>query len=91
MAARQSALKRAKWRPVNRLPVSPLISRGLEIAERRLGMAEVCRRFGSPSSAVVAWRLGDAAMPDAQFLVLVDMLLEIDPHWTNRAAGEPPA
>jgi hypothetical protein len=74
---------------VNRLPVSPLVSRGLQIAEKHLGLDELCRRLGAPSSSLVAWRLGHTSMPDAKFLILVDMLLEIDPHWTNRAAGEP--
>jgi hypothetical protein len=68
---------------VQRLPVNPLISRGLELAEKRLGMTELCKRLGSPPSAVIAWRQGDTTMPEGKFLILVDLLTELDPDWTN--------
>ena len=66
---------------MNRLPVSPLISKGLEIAEKRLGMTELSVRLGSPAGTINAWRLGHSAMPEQKFHLLVDLLLEIDPTW----------
>jgi hypothetical protein len=69
---------------MNRLPVNPLIERGLEMAEQRLGMGELCKRLDSPSSSIEAWRLGHTTMPDGKFLLLVEVLMQIDPHWTNQ-------
>jgi hypothetical protein len=70
---------------MHRLPASPLISRGLEIAEKRLGMTELSVRLGSPAGAIMAWRLGHATMPEYKFLKLVDVLMEIDPSWNDKA------
>jgi len=66
---------------MHRLPVSPLIAKGLEIAERKLGMTELSVRLGSPVGTINAWRLGHSVMPDQKFRLLVDLLLEIDPSW----------
>lgn len=66
---------------MHRLPASPLISKGLEIAERKLGMTELSVRLGSPAGTIKAWRLGHSAMPEQKFKLLVDLLLEIDPTW----------
>lgn len=41
---------------MHRLPVSPLIGKGLEIAERELGMTELSVRLGSPEGTINAWR-----------------------------------
>jgi hypothetical protein len=70
---------------MNRLPASPLISKGLEIAEKYLGMEELCRRLGAPDSTIKAWRFGHATMPERKFLLLVDILMELDPNWTDKA------
>ena len=64
---------------MNRRPVSPLILRGLELAEKHLGIDPLCKRLGTAPETVQAWRVGSAEMSDAQFLKLVDLLLEIDP------------
>ena len=72
---------------MQRMPVNPLVSRGLELAEKRLGLGELCKRLESPSGSIEAWRLGHTEMPSAKFLVLVDILMEIDPHWTNKTAA----
>jgi len=69
---------------MNRLPTSPLISRGLEIAEKRLGIDELTVRLNAPETSIRAWRLGHASMPEYKFLKLVDILTEIDPDWTDR-------
>ena len=69
---------------MNRLPASPLISKGLEVAEKHLGIEELCRRLGGPDSTK-AWRFGHATMPDHKFLLLVDILTELDPNWTDKA------
>jgi transcriptional regulator with XRE-family HTH domain len=49
------------------------------MVEKHLGIEELCRRLGTTASTLQAWRLGHEEMPDAQFLKLVDLLLEIDP------------
>ena len=69
---------------VNRIPVSPLVMRGLEIAEKHLRMAELCERLGTTPTTVQAWRLGHAEMPDRTFLALVDLLTELEPGWMSR-------
>jgi len=63
---------------------SSLISRGLEIAEKRLGIDELTVRLNAPETSIRAWRLGHASMPEYKFLKLVDILTEIDPDWTDR-------
>jgi len=68
---------------VKRLAASPLITRALDVAEKRLGMDELCHRLAAPETLVRAWRLGQAAMPEYKFLRLVDILTELDPSWTE--------
>jgi CheY-like chemotaxis protein len=71
-------------RQMNRLPTSPLISKGLEIAERHLGIGELSRRLAATEMTIRAWRFGDAQMAESDFLRLVDILTAIDPKWTDR-------
>lgn len=66
---------------MNRLPISPLVTRGLGIAERHLGIAELAKRLGATESAVRSWQLGLAEMPDREFLMLADLLNEIGEPW----------
>ena len=61
------------------MPVSPLITKGLEIAEKRLGMEELAKRMHTTDSLIRAWRMGHATMPDYKFLRLVDILNELEP------------
>jgi hypothetical protein len=68
---------------VDRLPANPLVSRGLDIAQRHLGIAELSRLLGSPASTINAWRSGKSAMPRNKFLLLVDLLMQIDPKWKS--------
>jgi len=63
------------------MAVSPLIIKGLQIAESRLGMEELSRRLGAPDTLVRAWRMGHVTMPQRKFLALVDILTELDPSW----------
>ena len=56
-----------------------MILSGLEIAEKHFGIDELCRRLRTTPATLQAWRVGQEEMPDAQFLDLVDLLLEIDP------------
>jgi hypothetical protein len=67
---------------VNRGPVSPLIIKGIEIAQARLGMEELSKRLEASETLVRAWQLGHIAMPESKFLRLVDILTELDPKWT---------
>lgn len=59
---------------MNRLPVNPLIARGLRIAEEELGTAGLAARLGVAAGAIDDWRMGLAAMPQDKFLELVDVL-----------------
>lgn len=70
---------------MNRVPTSPLVTKGLEIAEKRLGVEELSKRLGAPESTIHAWRFGHATMPEYKFLRLVDILTELDPDWTDQA------
>ena len=67
---------------MNRVAVSPLITKGIEIAQGRLGVDELCERLDAPETLVRAWQLGHVAMPESKFLRLVDILTELDPKWT---------
>lgn len=66
---------------MERLPASPLIAKGLDIAQRHFGMRELSTRLGSPAGTINAWRLGQTTMPQQKFHLLVDLLLEIAPTW----------
>jgi CheY-like chemotaxis protein len=68
---------------MKRLPVSPLVAKALEIAERRLGLQQLCLRLGVPEVVMHAWRLGDIEIPNEKFFLLVDLLTGLDPHWSN--------
>lgn len=68
---------------MNRIPVSPLISRGLEIAQQRLGTDELCKRLGAPAALIQAWQFGYTPMPENKFLELVDVLTGLDPNWAE--------
>ena len=57
--------------------------RGLELAEKRLGIDELSQRLAAPATEIRAWRFGHAEMPHEKFLRLVDLLLELDPAWFN--------
>jgi CheY-like chemotaxis protein len=70
---------------MNRLPASPLAMKGLELAEKRLGMEELSARLGVPAELIRAWRLGHAEMPHQAFLRLVDVVSALDPGWTQHA------
>jgi hypothetical protein len=70
---------------MNRIAASPLVTRGLEIAEKRLGMDELCRQLNVSESSIRAWMLGHATMPEYKFLRLVDILTELEPQWIDKA------
>jgi hypothetical protein len=59
--------------------------RGLTIAERRLGIEELCKRLGAPETMVRGWQMGLDEMPDKTFLELVDILTDLEPDfWTHK-------
>ena len=66
---------------VNRLPASPLVTRAIDVAVKRLGMKELSERLGSPESSIEAWRMGHATMPEYKFLKLVDILTDLVIDW----------
>jgi transcriptional regulator with XRE-family HTH domain len=62
-------------------PPSPLIARGLEAAEQRLGADQLAKRLGVSQRAIAAWRLGNATMPESKFLKLVKILTQLGIPW----------
>jgi hypothetical protein len=70
---------------MKRMPASPLISKGLEIAENHLGIEELANRLHTVPSIIHAWLRGHATMPEYKFLRLVDILNELEPDWTDHA------
>jgi CheY-like chemotaxis protein len=73
----------AKIRRMNRLPASPLVKRALDIAEKHLGLQELCARLGAHEMSVQSWRFGHAEMPHQKFLLLVDLLTQLEPRWSD--------
>jgi len=70
---------------MNRIPVSPIIGKALEIAEKRLGVVELAKRLYTTVSLIQAWRMDHATMPEYKFLRLADLLNELEPDWTKDA------
>ena len=64
-------------------PGNTLVVRAIEVAEQRLGMEELARRLKTPDTTVRAWRDRHATMPERKFLLLVDVLAELDVTWTD--------
>jgi hypothetical protein len=60
-----------------------LITRALDVAEKRLGKRELSEQLGSPESSIQAWRMGHATMPEYKFLKLVDILTELAVTWDD--------
>jgi len=54
---------------------------GLELAEKRLGMDELCRRLGATRLSIEGWRSGETEMPDREFLRLVELISVLEPGW----------
>jgi hypothetical protein len=74
---------------MNRLAANPLIGRALDVAEKRLGIEELCRRLIVPEATIRAWRFGHTTMPEDKFQRLVDVLLEIEPTWIDWDEAKP--
>lgn len=74
---------------MKRVEPSPLISRTLEVVEKKIGIQELCLRLGSPEHLIRAWLLGHASMPEYKFLRLVDLLTELDATWTDWDEAKP--
>ena len=83
----ESQRKRESRARANGTPAASLVKHALEVAEKRLGIQELSRRFSAPDATVRAWRDGLAAMPKPTFLLLVDVLTELDPTWKDWDEG----
>jgi hypothetical protein len=57
---------------MNRLPLSPLVNRAFETAEKHLGIDDLSKRLEAPATTIRAWRFGHVAMHDHMLLRLVD-------------------
>ena len=68
---------------MNRMPVSPLVMKALELAENRLGIDELSRRLGAPETTIRDWRMGFATMPERKWFRLVDIVMDLQPGWDN--------
>jgi transcriptional regulator with XRE-family HTH domain len=55
--------------------------------EKRLGIDELCRRLGVAEAAVRSWQTGGMAMPDEDFLKLIDLVTDVEPDFW--AGGKP--
>ena len=53
------------------------------MAEKHLGIDELCRRLVVPESLIRSWEMGTATMPEYKFLRLVDIITELDPSWID--------
>lgn len=62
-------------------PASPLIARAIDVAEKHLGMEELSRRLATPEAIIQSWRMGRAAMPQSDFLRLIDVLTSLNVQW----------
>jgi hypothetical protein len=69
------------------LPVSPLIARALEVAEKHLGKKVLSERLECPDTSIDAWRRGQATMPQSKSLQLIDILKELDIAWDDWNPG----
>jgi len=56
----------------------------LAVAEKRLGIDELCQRLGVPEAAVRAWQTGAVEMRDKDFLRLIDIVTDIEPEFWSR-------
>ena len=70
---------------MKRLPASPLVMKGLELAEKHLGIEALSAGLGVPGARIRAWRLGEEAMPQPAFLKLVDLVAALEPAWSAKA------
>ena len=68
---------------MKRVDPTPLVARALDVAEKYLGMEELCHRLVVAQPTLRAWRSGQAAMPEYKFLRLVDILTELHPGWSD--------
>jgi hypothetical protein len=58
---------------------SGIVRRAIETAEQYLGGEGLCLRLGVPASTIAAWHLGFLAMPDGDFLRLLEIATELRP------------
>jgi len=68
---------------MDRLPVSPIVTRVIVLAAGKLGMEQLARRMNVPEALLMAWRDGQAAIPRGEFLRLVEILLDLDIGWDD--------
>jgi hypothetical protein len=72
-----------------RHPLSSIVQRAIEFAQKRLGMEEFARQIGAPPTIIAAWRIGAVAVPDATFLRVIELVTALDPNfWLQRRAGK---
>lgn len=58
-----------------------LARRAIEVAESKIGMEDLARRLGAPESIVRAWRDGRESMPPRKYVLLIDVMADVDPGW----------
>jgi len=44
-------------------------------------MEELVRRLKAPESTVRAWRDGHGAIPQKKFVLLIEVMADVNPHW----------
>ena len=58
--------------------------RALAVAEKRLGIEELCQRLGVPETVIRSWQIGVTEMPDKDFLRLIDIITDVEPDFWGR-------
>jgi hypothetical protein len=58
-----------------------LVRLAIAAAEAKIGMEELVRRLKAPESTVRAWRDGHGAIPQKKFVLLIEVMTDVDPHW----------
>jgi DNA-binding transcriptional regulator YiaG len=73
---------------MNQPPVSPIIAKAFEIAEKHLGIDDLCRLLRVPDSTIRNWATGVTPMPGQKLLKLVEILHELDPNWIEQTKNK---
>jgi transcriptional regulator with XRE-family HTH domain len=58
--------------------------RALAVAEKRLGIEELCQRLGVAEAVIRSWQIGVTEMPDKDFLRLIDIITDVEPEFWGR-------
>ena len=58
-----------------------LVRLALQEAEKKLGFDKRASRLKARDTTLRAWRDGHSAIPQSKFIILVELMSEVDPNW----------